>query len=80
MTFCILSPVKTSSAGSLGDLSEGVHDVGVGMVDCLRKIRRGVLVVFAPHEVYIGVRVEVALLLPAWCSPLARFVGLVVAS
>ena len=40
----------------------GVHDVGVGMVDCLRKILRSVLVVFAPHDVYIGVHEEVALM------------------
>jgi hypothetical protein len=38
------------------DLARVVHDVGVGMVDCQRKILRSVLVVFAPHDVYIGVR------------------------
>src|SRR5260370_41568550 len=32
------------------------------MVDCLRNILRSVLVVFAPHDVYIGVREEVALM------------------
>jgi len=32
------------------------------MVDCLRKMLRSVLVVFAPHDVYIGVREEVALM------------------
>src|SRR5215467_10437353 len=57
-----VSPVDGLHGLAEDDLARGVHDVGIGMVDCLRKILRSVLVVFAPHDVFIGVREEVALM------------------